>query len=709
MSNHGNELIELLGLDALHAGSMNYPDFLQVLKEHPEYADTAAGSLVRAVKSKGLVDLTKTAPERIPYLEMLQMMRIPAYKAFDHVRGSQRVVAGIMKHFEAAAGNGYQLRQMLTLIGGPGSGKSFLVDALAAVLEGQIVYTVAGCPLHENPLNLLRLLKQEQLEKLAAHLGPHINELMKATLEPCAHCFRQLMFDGETPRETPNLSNITVNALRLSSRNAGVSVWSPSTQGNSLKTALQDGSRGLVRLVEAFSAKGIKPGEVSELQILLEATEGRRIPGGVSDGHSNEAKSYSPFDGVIVAETNKGSWDAFIAAQPDPDAFTRRNRIMTVTYNTVRTEEVQAYTDFMKNLHAVPHMDPLALKVAATLAVASRMGDDTSVEPDLITRMRMYEGERISVTKKPAPTPYGGGYGTYGSQPKPADAEKVNVSDLWKAAGEQEGTYGLNMGFMLSFISQVVDVGLTMGPPHKPKCVSALTMLNFLRQRIGSWAQTAKTVGVTKQEEKVIERCLSYLKEIESLSSTPALVEKEYRRLLRAQLLQVFAPTYEQRAAEDFDTYVLHARAFAGGKSKVFDPRHRAEIDVNVKFLDEMDSAQGLYSREDRERFRGSVDAKFNQIVRAQAQQAGEEEANQIVIDWRTIPELAKAISSKLDAEIAKKVERILTVQVADLAEDEKKLRSESMQRFRDLGYCDVCLEQALNYSKDHKLWISQS
>lgn len=721
MSN-GNELATLLQLDAISAGSMTFTEFLSTLKEHPENADSAAALLVRAVKSKGLVDIEQAEPERRPYLRMVRSMGIPAYTAFDHVRGSQRTVAIIMKHYEAAAHNGYQLRQMLTIIGGPGSGKSFLVDALAAVLEGQVVYAVKGCPLHENPINLLKLLPPAALEQLIGKLGDHVRELMKSALEPCAHCFRSLMYDGDEPRKEPNLGDITVNMLRLSSRDSGISVWTPSTQGCSLSTALRQGSRGLVRLPEAFSQKGVQPGKVSELQILLEATEGRRIPGSATD-HCATATGYCPFDGLIVAETNKGAWDAFLKDQPDQDAFTRRNRIMTVPYNTVLSEEVQAYRDFTKQLRSIPHMDPFALKLAATLAVATRMAEKDSqgntIEPDLITRMRMYDGERLSIPKKqPASSGYGNygsGFGGYGQSPKPASSEaeaKVQVADLWKVTSD-EGSFGLNMGFMLSSVSQVAELAMS-APAHTHKgkgpCVSSLSMLAYLRNRIKSWANSSRTASsTTKAEDRVIERCLEYLKEIESLDSLPGLVEKEYRRLLRAQLLQVFAPDYDERATEDFDRYCRHAEAWAQGKTKVFDPRHRTEVPVAEAFLDEVDRAQGLTSREEREKFRSSLNARIAQLVRAQSLRPEEgEEEDKVTISWQTIPELAKAIKARLDADIAKKVERILTKQVPDLTEDEQAMHKESVVRLTEAGYCDSCREQALNYARDHKLWVSQ-
>src|SRR4029453_5160544 len=149
MSNDNN-LSELLKLEPLVGRSMKFPEFLRELKPHPEIADTAPALLVRAIKSKGLVEIESQPEERRPFLRLLAKMKIPCWNAFDHVRGSQRTVARFLQPRGAAAPNGSQLPAALVLLGGPACGKSFLADALKAVLEGQEAYIVDGCPIHEN-------------------------------------------------------------------------------------------------------------------------------------------------------------------------------------------------------------------------------------------------------------------------------------------------------------------------------------------------------------------------------------------------------------------------------------------------------------------------------------------------------------------------------------------------------------------------------
>ena len=174
MANH-EKLHELLGLAPVVVEKITFGEFLSRLKDNPQIADTAAATLVRAIESKGEVDIKSAPPTLRPYLTMLKKMGVPTWKAFKKVRGSQRTVARILNHLRAAAANGYQLRLALILKGGPGSGKSYLADAIKECLEGEIVYTVKDCPVHENPVNLLNLLPPERIDEIAEML-----ELTKA-------------------------------------------------------------------------------------------------------------------------------------------------------------------------------------------------------------------------------------------------------------------------------------------------------------------------------------------------------------------------------------------------------------------------------------------------------------------------------------------------------------------------------------------------
>ncbi len=760
MSSTGQELHELLGLQSNVVETISYSEFLTRLRDRPEMADSAAATLVRAIESKGEVDIDSSPSELRPYLKMLKKMGVPTWKAFKNVRGSQRVVARLLNHLRAAAANGYQLRLAILLKGGPGSGKSFLANSIKDALEGEIVYAVDGCPVHENPINLLNLLSEETICKIESQLKmtdadrdaefkaavkaakgstekpvrkPTLHDLLAISGQPCQHCWSAVM-----KGDKPNLSEIKVTAMRLSSRSFGISTWSKNC---TLAQSLEMGSRGVVDMPELFgSAAAGKDANAlasaEELDILLEATNDRQIPAGCGDsgscGEKSSRKGFLPLDAVMIGQTNDGSYARFMQEQADPDKFMRRIAIFNVPYITSVSEEEQAYRAAIAEMRDQPHFDPMTLKITALLAVISRMKKDHA-EVDIVKRARMYDGEQLAVEKKninnaqpgsaanQASNPFGSNYGgraTTGTQAAPKKVTAYwSVGEFWAAAGEDEGMAGLNMPDMLNIISEAVSLVMRDAGPDDAPCISTLEMLGFLRTKI---EQMKKKPGLTDTQKKVLENCTEFLRPPKDISDKPGLIEEEYRRVLKRQFLEVIAPDFERRAKELFERYRVHARAFAGGQKDAIEMVEQAgklvERRVKVNFdgiLDDLENNMGLYGESDKADFRRSVEGHILNL-QLKARQATDEEGDEededtaaaakVDVTWRTLPKLAEGIAKKLNDESAKKLERVLKSEI-ELSEEDKTTKREALQRFKDLGYCEHCAKVALTYFNDYQLW----
>jgi predicted Ser/Thr protein kinase len=722
---------ELLGLKPLVEESVPLWDFLKSLKEHPERVDTAAARLVRAVKEKGIIKPEEVDPDRRPYIQLLTDMKIPVYRVFDQVRGVQRFAQRLMAHYESAAKNGYQMRQALVLLSGPGAGKTMLGDALSEVLEGEDIWVVEGCPIGESPINLLTLLPKDQLIKISDTLGMRsevdgvlvdkLEELLRTAQPPCEHCFKTVMGVGadSSDAKNPNLSKVMVQRIRMSSRTRGVAVWSPPAETEAanchLHGALVQANRGLVRLLEAFSANGVKQGSVSELSLLLEATDSRRIPSNGGAECIAHTSGWTHLDENIVIESNPGAWKAFLEAQPDRAAYLRRTRVLYMPYNTSVSEEVQAYKDALRNLKAKPEFDPLALRMMSILAVASRMANDSKAGGiDLATRVRLYDGEPIVLGKtvsgvgdKPNPySNYGSALSTSsgGSSSGSGEQRTMTVEDIWRLAGDDEGKTGLNMGFMLAALSRVCEA--VMSTPKKVG--PALTVMGMLMTII---EMASKVPDISREEKETYERCLKLLKPLGTKTKAEpdgeSMLEGEYRRLLRKQFLSVFAPDYEARANGLSDQYWAHAIASARGQ-EVMDPETKRKLSVDVPFLSKLEAAMGK-SVDDAARFRGSLVTEKAQLIQAQLEReakTGAKSDGSLKITWDMHPEIKKGISKILDEDIATKVSKLLNTEFG-LTEEEVKLRDESIERLKALGYSETTLEVALRYFKDNELWKS--
>ena len=79
----------------------------------------------------------------------------------------------LIKYFHSASMKGEEARQVLYLVGPVGAGKSSLVEALKlALVSCEPIYSIKGCPMHEEPLNLV-----------PNHLRGKFNEMLGTQIE----------------------------------------------------------------------------------------------------------------------------------------------------------------------------------------------------------------------------------------------------------------------------------------------------------------------------------------------------------------------------------------------------------------------------------------------------------------------------------------------------------------------------------------------
>ncbi len=702
-------------------------EFLKKLRTHPEIAQPAHGLVLQRIKAGGEVDIDAEPLERQGYLRRLKAMRIPTWRVFDHIRGSQRTIARIVSYLESAAANGMQLRQALILIGGPACGKSLIMETIKLLMEGAVVYVIKDCPVHENPINILRLLQPDALASLARNLGMDdpsrgvtLNALVDLGCQPCSYCYRKVMFseNGEAV-ENPNLAHLQVEAARLSSRTFGISTWSQAEAGGTLIDAIRQGSPGICDMPEMCTVQDAGPGATLQIDALIDATDARRIPdlGTVGGG-------YLPANVFIAGQANQGSWSAFLEGQKDPDKFTRRMRILSVTYIEGRVEEKLAYLDFLKRMRRKPSFDPLALSMMSTLAVLSRLKPLPSVSP--LDKVRLLNGETFIVKRYETARPKQGGYvaaagglaamgmsssAESDSEPRALTDEEIAEAMKPEEASDErdrEGMSGLTMSFMLTFLGELCEAALRA--PRNPAfpdiepTVTALDMIDALRGRLTTYAQSN---GLTAKQKSIVQTCLDeHLARARQTSETPGWLEREYRRLLRDQLLEVFSPDFDRRAQEVFEKYVLHAKAYGDGKSTI-EIAPRREIAVDTRFLDSVDRGKSLDPQLTSARlYRGSIDAQMVNLKFSKGTLPSEG-ASEVRHDWTALPELRQAIEDYLNRDIAGQVERLLTTKFDLLDDHEKAACDAALASFRGIGYNPVSLARALEYAKELKLWAT--
>lgn len=632
------DLSTLLRLSPLAGDPIPFPQFLAELHQYPERTDPAHALVLRSIEAMGIEDPEEEPdPERKQFLKHLRDNHgIVSLKAFHHVVGSQRFSSRVTSWLGAARNGGAQLRQMLIIEGGPGAGKDYFKDGIFNAVEkyGEI-YAVKGCPEHENPFNLLKLLEPNQLEALAeaTGLGSKLwdkkegkpGDLLKVAGDPCQHCYKTLKGDIANPNANPSLEQVAVEKIRLSKRVLGISEWKPGSD-ISLVQALRQAQRGIMGMPDGFIERKPEPGKTDERLLLLDAVPERRLPGVPTE--SDQVASASPMDELVLVTTNEKALKAFLETLPDKDAFTGRSKLFKQGYNLFRVEEKRAYRDVYNALHRKAHFDPLVIDLIATLAVVSRYAVPVEGKPFAhpIDKLRLYQGEPLTVKARPGSewetywstkvSSYssggyssggygGGGFGSYGSSgsssgSKPTDSkdgEKVELPTdvelstqmLWAVSGADEGLVGLDMRFMIDLVSSINEYGLKT--PHA--CVNSLEVIELLRQAINNKMGNS---NLTESQEQVLKRCQKWLggKPGARLGGDkPELIEAEYRRMLKQVILRVLEPDYVSRAQELYEDYKLHAQAafLENGQAVskgVKHPKHGI-ISIDHSLVDDLD------------------------------------------------------------------------------------------------------------------------
>ncbi len=787
-------LTKALALPPLTDSPMSFPQFLQELAGDRKLADTAPAVVLRAISDMGCEEVDQEKdPERKAYLKTLSEAGIPSWKAFYNVCGSQLFALRMVERFlKPAAANGAQLKKILIIEGGPGSGKDFFKDGIKQALEATgKVYAVKGCPDHENPVNLLKLLSDEQLAEVAAIFGVElktVQDMLLAAGSPCEQCYRKVMGTLDKPLDSPNLSVIQVERIRLSERSAGVFEWQPG-QDCSLVNALRRANRGFIAMPDAFLERIPEAGKTDERLILLDATQYRRLPGSATC--SLETVSPSPLDVFMMASTNAKAFAKFLETLPDQDAFTGRSEQLKLPYNLVRVEEERAYRNELARYKKTAEFGPLAIKMIATLAVISRYGVPKKSDPFVhpLDRLRLLQGEEIKAKTRAGSEwediwstkvtssydsgsryggsstygGYGGGYGGYSSgygsgyssgsssssdsseseikytaMPVPADMP-LSPAMMWQLIGSDEGLAGLDMRFMLNLLSRINSYGLgsdekrTGGKKPSRKIVTALESIMLLRSAI--YDKLTNTSNLTPEQKAVLQRCQKWLGGAPGpgetwtsvATSKPGLIEGEYRRLLKDQLLQVFCPDYHARAQQLFEEYKLHAVASVIDQKTVKHPIY-GDIPVDHSIVDDVDrfrlgKVKNAYLTEDDKRFRKA----FNTMVSDRKDEAVEERLKALPEaehtdetrrrlrqefreTWETIPELANAIRAKLDSEIAEAIEKLLSTEVTSNLKAEELERLEQAKRLLEqIGYHAEAQKSILDYAKRVKVWAHKS
>ncbi|MBE6051436.1 MAG: PrkA family serine protein kinase [Clostridium sp.] len=611
-------------------------DYLEIVKQYPDVAVLAHKRMHDIILSKG-VDVLK-AEENPRIRRIYGNDTIRKYGFFkDDFFGIDKVIMKLVNYFNSAAMKGEESRQVLYLVGPVGAGKSSLVESLKRALEdAPPIYSLEGCPMHEEPLHLI-----------PRHLRPHFEKILGVQIEGdlCPACRYRLKHEfGGRYEEFP----VEKTSFSIRSRK-GVGVVPPVDPNNqdtsiltgsidiskmdmyseddprifSLNGAFNVGNRGLVEFIEVFK------NDVEYLHTIITATQEKSVP---SPGKG----SMIYFDGVIVAHSNEAEWNKFKSDHTNEAILDRIVKI-EVPYCLELDEEKKIYEKILKKSNFTAHIAPHTIEVAAMFAILSRLSPSSKADP--MTKLKIYNGEEI-VEK-----------GT---------TKRIDIAELREEAGAYEGMKGISTRFIIKAIDNALS-------NSEYDCINPLSIMESIIKSI-------KELDIGADDKK---KYLGFVQDT---------IRKEYNKILEKEITKAFIHSFKEQAESLFNNYIDNAEAYVN-KCKIKDSSTGEELNPDEEFMKNIEEQIGV-SESSCKGFRADVTSYMFYLVR-----------NGAKIDYTSYEPLKEAIEKKLMASV-KDLSRIVTKsRVRDKEQTEKynAMVDEMKSQGYCLHCCDVILKYAAN------------
>jgi serine protein kinase len=572
-------------------------EYLDKVKADPVGTKLAHAREYDLIISSGLRDIQQSDDPRTRRLYKDEPIKVYNFFA-DEFFGIEKTIAQLVRYFHSASLKGEESRQVLYLMGPVGSGKSSLVERLQRGLEQAApVYSIEGCPMHEEPLHLIPRHLRKEFEKM---LGVHIEG------DLCPVCRYRLKEEFQLRYE-----EFPVETVSFSKRNrVGIGVVPPVDPNNQdtsvligsediskldrysegdprvleLNGALNVGNRGLVEFIEVFK------NETEYLHAMITATQEKVIP-----APGRHGMVY--VDTCIVAHSNEAEWQKFKADHTN-EAILDRIVVVKVPYNLRLSEEVKIYQKIIRNSDFRAHVAPHTLELASMFAILSRL--EPTSKCDLMTKLKLYNGEEVVEKGR---------------------TKKIDVQEL-KEDAKREGMSGISTRFIMKALDNALSDNV-LG-----NCINPINV----REAIIAMAKEADLPDDTRKQ---------YL---EFLQDT---LHKEYLELLEKEITRAFVYSYQEQAESLFQNYLDHAEAYVN-KTKVRDRNTKEELNPDEGFLKSIEEQIAII---------GSAAEGFRQEVIAYLWSASRRSER---ISYRSYEPLKEAIEKKLMTSV-RDISRIIT------------------------------------------------
>ncbi|MBU9713176.1 PrkA family serine protein kinase [Evansella tamaricis] len=511
-----------------------FAEYLEVLRERPEVAQTAHSRIYNMIKDAGVEE--KDGRKHYKFFEN---------QIFGLEESMERLVE---EYFHSAARRLDVKKRILLLMGPVSGGKSTLVTMLKRGLEEYsrtdqgAVYAIKGCPMHEDPLHLIpHHMRDDFYEEYGIRIEGNLSPLNMMRLEK--------EYGGR-------IEDVEVERIFFSEdRRVGVGTFSPSdpksqdiadlTGSIDFSTIAEYGSESDPRAYRFDGELNKANRGLMEFQEMLKCDEKFlwHLLSLSQEGNFKAGRfALISADEMIVAHTNEAEYKSFISNKKN-EALHSRIIVMPIPYNLKVSEEERIYEKMIKesdisDVHIAPH----ALRIAAIFTILTRLKDSKKNGVDILKKLKLYDGQSV---------------------------EGFNSQDVEELKKEfpDEGMEGIDPRYVINRISSAII----------RKELTAINALDVLRSIKDGLDQHA---SISNDDR---ERYLNFI----------SMARKEYDEIAKKEVQKAFVYSYEESAKTLMDNYLDNVEAYCN-KNKLRDPLTGEEMNPDEKLMRSIEEQIGI-------------------------------------------------------------------------------------------------------------------
>jgi serine protein kinase len=654
------QLQDMAGFRGLHWEG-GFEDYLEVVRQDPQVARTAFQRIYDMIVSYGSEEYTRNRETLVHY----HFFDDPFEDGKDAIFGLDKPLMELVRVFQSAARRYGTERRVLLLHGPVGTAKSTIVRLLKKGLEAY-TRTEAGrlysfywlpngeermdCPMHEEPLHLIPMeMRRAVLDDLnAGRTGLDRVEIEGDLCPACRYMFNRLLEEAGG-NWLDVVRQVRIKRLLLSEKDrVGIGTFQPKDEKNQDSTELT-GDINYRKIAEygtdsdprAFNFDGelniANRGLVEFIEILKLDVAFLYDLLTASQEHKIKPKKFAhtDIDEVILGHTNEAEYRRLLNNEY-MEALRDRTIKIDIPYVTRFADEVKIYQrDFNDRRVVGKHIAPHTLELAALWAVLSRLEEPKRAGLTLLQKLKLYDGRTLP------------GY------------TEDSVMEL-QAEARQEGMMGISARYIQDKLSNAL---------------------------VGDQSRT----------------CLNpflLIRELEAGLRHHSLITSEDQRKRYRELLSVVRAEYDEIVKNEVQ------RAITADEAAI--KRLAANYIDNIKAYTQRQKVRNPYTGQDEppdERLMRAIEEKI-EIPESRKDDFRREIMNYIgalALDgrsfaWDSNERLRRALELKLFEDQKDSIK--LTSLVSNVIDNEtqEKIDVVKSRLIKNMGYCDVCASDVLNY-----------